>query len=151
MKPVLLLASFALVLAGCATQRGEPSAGWIPGTLTCVDDGTVMPFRIQKKWAFGGSATGGVWATNAVTREQFSGQYTAIIPRAFGYARAVNSYGQSATAYGTARSGTANAAASLKGDKGTVISLEMDIATGWSPHGIGGGNDNKKRTYRVQF
>lgn len=45
----------------------------------------------------------------------------------------------------------ANTIATLRGDKGTVIQLQMEILSGWTPHGIGTGTDNTNRQYQVQF
>jgi hypothetical protein len=45
----------------------------------------------------------------------------------------------------------ANAIATLTGDQGTVIHLQMEILAGWTPRGIGSGTDNIGRHYQVQF
>ena len=123
--------------------------GWLHGTLT-ANDGTVLPFRIEKKRAWGGSATGGVAAKHP-NGEVFRGTYTGILPSAHGrsYVRLPN--GQSAWVNTTAHSNTANAIATLTGDKGTFIQLSLTILAGFTPHGIGGGEDNKGNSYQVQF
>lgn len=169
----LLLAT--LLLAGCASQddvwvpphdestpshtvqSSDPSDGWIHGSLTCVEDGTSYSFRIQKKIAWGGSATGGVVALKEGTR--LSGQYTGILPggrsSAWANASGWNSRGDyasaNASAFATWRSTVANAQGTLTDGDGTMIQIAMQIQSGWSPHGIGQGVDNKGRRYTLQF
>lgn len=153
-----ILAAISL-LASCASNPAapkpepppkDPTASWIKGTLTCLDDGAVLPFRIQKKWAWGGSASGGVAATHPATGERFQGQYTALLQASRSHAT-IYSGGQWAYANTHQTSRNANTIASLTGDRGTVIHIQMEILAGWSPHGIGTGRDNTNRHYQVQF
>ena len=162
MKTLVLCALCALLTA-CATTpetsesraarspSKDPSESWLKGTMTCLADGATCPFRIEKKMAWGGSATGGVAATHPVTGERFKGQYTGILPSSRGSAQFRTPAG--GTFYGnyqeTGRN--ANAVATLNGDKGTVIQLQMQILAGWTPHGIGSGTDNQGRRYQLQF
>jgi hypothetical protein len=170
MKVSTILA--ALMLAGCASDPNhvekpkpppvakEPSDGWIKGTMTRLEDGATFSFRIQKKWAFGGSATGGVAAIGE--SETYRGQYTGILPGG-----SANTWGQStATAYGSGgwatanasgsshtqwQSRTANAQASMTDSNGTAIHVQMTIQAGFSPHGLGQGIDNQGRHYQITF
>ena len=128
------------LLCGCATPppsssgttavAADPSDKWIKGTLTCLEDGTVLSFRIQKKMALGGSAAGGVVAINSATKSRFTGQYTGLMQSDFTMANAVGT---------------------LNDQQGTVIQLRMQIRAGWSPHGIGEGIDNHGNHYQIQF
>lgn len=129
----------------------DPTDGWLKGTLTCLADGTAMPFRIEKKMAWGGSATGGVAATHPVTSERFTGQYTGILPSSRGTAQLHTPSGRWLYGNYQETGRNANAVATLTGDKGTVIQLEMQILAGWTPHGIGSGADNRGQRYQVQF
>lgn len=165
-KPIALVA-LSLGLIGCqhtppdsgqsavATPKPaasrDPSESWLPGQITSLSDGVTLPFRIEKKFAWGGSATGGVAATHPDTGERFTGTYSAILPSSHGTGRLYSPSTGWATAQTTQRSQTANAIATLKGDKGTVIQLELQIQSGFRPHGIGSGSDNQNRRYQVQF
>ncbi len=156
-----------LFVAGCASaptapQQGQaprdPSDGWIKGTMTRLEDGVVYSFRIQKKFAFGGSATGGVAAIHPSGGPRLAGQYTGMM--ASGHA---NSWGEAsawgsggwATAQGSGftrwQSETANAQATLNDGQGLVIQIRMLIHAGWSPHGMGEGLDNQGRHYQITF
>lgn len=159
--PLLLL-----LVAGCAshpevaTHHEAPvkhvevprdeSDGWIKGTLISLEDGTHYEFRIQKKMAWGGSATGGVVAINPTTKERLAGQYTGMMQSSRANAFAMNSSGQWASGWATATSRNANAFASLTGGD-VSIQLRMEIMSGFSPHGMGEGLDNHGHHYQVQF
>jgi hypothetical protein len=127
--------------------------GWIPGELTSLADGTQLPFRIEKIWAWGGSGSGGVAATNPKTGEQFTGTYSAIREGdRSGTAFVSGRYGQPlGTATYSERGRNASGVATLTGDKGTVIQLDMQIISGWSPHGVGSGADNRGNRYQLSF
>lgn len=167
---VSFLLLIAALLSGCASNptpvstepsasAGDPSDGWIHGSLSCLEDGTVYSFRIQKKIAWGGSATGGIVALNSTPRARFSGQYTGILPggraNAWANASAWDSNGGYASAntssFSTWRSTVANAEGTMADGSGTLIQIAMQINAGWSPHGIGQGIDNKGRHYSIQF
>jgi hypothetical protein len=144
--------------SGTATAPADPSDKWIKGTLTCLESGTALSFRIQKKMAWGGSATGGVVAINPTTNERFSGQYTGMMESGhINSSATATAWGSGGYATGSAtgftrwQSEMANAAATLNDQKGTVIQLRMQIHAGWSPHGIGDGIDNHGNHYQVQF
>src|SRR5687768_3657635 len=125
--------------SGTAAAPADPSDKWIKGTLTCLESGAVLSFRIQKKMAWGGSATGGVVSINPATNERFNGQYTGMIESGRVHSSATGSVRW--------QSEMANAVATLNDQKGTVIQLRMQIHAGWSPHGIGDGIDNHGNHY----
>lgn len=129
MKALLTLLFAAALLGGCATPSGETTSGWLPGSLTCLQDSVVLPFKIQRAYAYGGSGGAGVAASNPQTGEQFTGQYVAII-------KAPSLY---------------QATANLIGDQSNVIELNFTIRAGWRPHGTGTGKDNRGRKYQLQF
>lgn len=141
MKPTFATAVLGacLILSGCASNGGNPRSDWIQGRITSIADGVVMPMQIQKKLIATGSATGGIAAQNPKTGEQLEGQYIAMI-------EAVGIVGGKQF-----RTRNANAQATLTGDKGTTITFEIQIMTGWSPHGFGQGTDGNNRKYSLQF
>lgn len=182
MKPLTLCALCTLLFLGCRTSEPESPAalqareekqvaaraerarrdelnrqlpdGWIHGTLT-ASDGTVLPFRIEKKRAWRGHATGGVAAKHP-NGEVFRGTYAGILPRSHGHVDwttgpSPNGITRFHSANIHTQGQNASAIASLTGDKGTVIQLSLTILAGFRPHGIGGGQDNKGIGYQVQF
>lgn len=128
----------------------DESEGWIKGSLTSLEDGTRYEFRIQKKMAWGGSATGGVVAIHPETKARLSGQYTAMLQSSRAAAFAMNSSRQWASGWATETSRNANAFASLTGVD-LAIQLRLEIMSGFSPHGMGEGIDNHGHHYQVQF
>lgn len=159
----LLLLSF--LLAGCASapttanrSGRHPSDGWIRGTMTCLEDGTVYSFRIQKKFAFGGSASGGVVALHPDGRTRLAGQYTGAL-NAFGSFQTDTASATRTTADGKETQSakteswqlrTANAQAVLAG-AGRTIQLRLLIHAGLMPHGTGEGRGNDGKHYAIQF
>lgn len=135
---------FAIVL----TMPLLACGGMIPGTIYS-SDGKVLPFEIEKA-----HRSGSVRASDPSTGEQFLGNYVGIMERT-----AITSSGSVvagkvvASGFGVESIGsnTANATAFLKGDKGTMLSCEMKIEAGLSPHGIGACEDNHGGKYRLQF
>ena len=162
MKLFCLLFLTAILITGCASSPTTSTVaashrGWLIGKLTS-SDGQVMDFLIQKRRVLNGSASGGVYATNAVTGQSFEGQYTGIMQGGFSQSWSTASAwgtGGSATAtgqgWGQWQSAVANTQAFLSDGKGTVINLRMEIRAGWIPHGFGGGRDNHGTDYQVQF
>lgn len=163
------LASLFLVAFtfGCATPRAtvpaagtsrDPSDGWIQGTMTCLEDGAIYSFRIQKKFALGGSASGGVVAIRLDDQTRLTGQYTGAL-NAFGSVQTETSSHIQVTpaTVDTQASGTggwqlhtANASAVLAGG-GRTIQLRLLIHAGFAPHGTGEGHGNDGKHYAVQF
>jgi len=126
---------------------------WLHGTLTCLADGSRLPVRMEKVWAFRGSGKGGMTASHPKTGEVFKGQYTAITQGGGSGMGTVT--GMAGQPIGTMRvqSPSRNAAAvvTLSGDKGTFIQLQMQIVAGATPHGIGNGSDNFGNQYTLEF
>jgi len=120
----------------------------LKGQLISMADGNIHPFAIQKSYG-----TGAMTATNSVTGEAFSGQYTGT------YQGGGSSFGtvynpQSATYANVQmhrRPTDATARGYLRGDKGTVIEIFMDIEPGIRPKGNGTGTDNHGNRYQIQF
>jgi hypothetical protein len=161
MKTILAVL-LVLCFCGCAAPStpGEvraaplprdPTQDWLKGKLTCLQDGSVLEFRIQKKFAWGGSATGGVAAIHPKTGERFTGQYTAMMQSSDGHSQLILPSGRSVYGNTHVVSRNANAIASLSSTNGTTIQLSMEILAGFTPHGIGQGQDNTGRQYQVQF
>jgi hypothetical protein len=136
-----LLACLSILLAGC-------SGDLIPGTIYS-NDGKVMPFQIEKA-----RRTGTAHATDPTTGEKFTGTYVGILERIDIETSSVAVAG-TASASGFGRGSlapnTANATVYLKGDKGTMLTCDMKIEAGISPHGIGACDDNYGKKYRLQF
>jgi len=80
-----------------------------------------------------------VSAKNSKTGESFSGTYTGVSDAAL------------VPKVGVVHSLRANAAATLLGDKGTVIQCQIDIQKGYTPRGIGQCMDNKQVAYSLSF
>lgn len=146
--PVLL----AFLLPGCGTM--------LPGQIYSTD-GAVLPFEIEQS-----TGAGRVAATDPRTGEQFTGTYTAIREQqtSMNFGTIFSQQNRStdaglaqtsgaSTRVGTAISGSniANATAFLKGDRGTMLTCEMQIQAGFAPHGIGACQDNNGKQYRLQF
>ncbi|MBU2551878.1 MAG: hypothetical protein KKB20_25940 [Proteobacteria bacterium] len=151
-----LLASITLLTllaAGCAVAPPAPTGPiMIPGHMFSLKDGTEFTFAIERS-----SGTGIMTARNLATGEEFTGNYTAML---------VNggvSTGTYKNAWGTdTGTVTTNTAATrgvgkgiLRGNKGTVISISMDIKPSYDPRinpsGFGEGTDNHDLKYQVQF
>jgi hypothetical protein len=104
-----------------------------------------MPLQIEVSMG-----SGAVAASDPATGEKFSGRYVGIREGATGTVTAFGPAGFG-VAIASADSNIANSTAYLTGDKGTMLSCEMQIRAGLSPHGIGGCGDNKGIKYRLQF
>lgn len=146
---------FVLALTACGTK--------LLGKLYSLDDGTAMDFQIERS-----NGTGGMFAQNLKTGENFTGQYTGTY-KGGGVARTTEdgSYnGSTNRANGTLYQHSGNfrsnkttfiaptdatARGVLIGDKGTVIELYMEIRPGIVPKGHGEGVDNNDKRYQVQF
>ena len=130
-----------LVVTGCA-------GGMVQGHLISLEDGVEHPFAIQNVR----HGSGLMSATNQISGETFSGRYT------------MNLHG-GGTTYGTVYSrcnapvGTVATICQpdvtgrgfLKGDKGTVIQVFLNINPGWRSSGSGEGLDNSGHRYQIQF
>ena len=89
-----------------------------------LKDGTELTFEIQRSYG-----TGDMSAQNPKTGEKFTGQYTAT--------RVAGNY---ADAHGI-----------LRGNKGTVVNVTLEIQAGLMPKGHGEGVDNNGNRYQFQF
>lgn len=110
--------------SGTPVEVAVPMGAMLPGALY-TKEGRVLDFAIEKT-----TGSGAVTALDPVSKESFSGTYVAIMG---------------------ADASTATATAYLRGDKGAALTCEMQIQPGDSPHGLGTCNDNRKRSYRLQF
>ena len=97
--------------------------------------------------------TGGLWATNPKTGERLKGQYTGRYEDGGSSTAEVrnNATGATGTVNTYSPPTSANARGYLRGDKGTVIDVYLDITPGIIPRGTGEGIDNKGNRYRVSF
>ena len=124
---------------------------WLKGKMVSLQGGEEFAFEIEKS-----TGTGGMWAANPKTGEVLQGQYTAK-GSGGGYSTGSVSGTNSAGRYTTQNvqifspPTSANAQGYLRGDKGTVIEIYLEIKPGWTPTGFGPGNDNKGNRYQVQF
>jgi len=122
-----------------------------------------MEFQIERSYG-----TGGMYAQNPKTGENFSGQYTgtykdggsATTSSSGNYSGTVlNTQGKiyqhsgqiSSTSTTYIPPSDATARGVLIGDRGTVIELYMEIRPGIIPKGHGEGIDKKGNRYQVQF
>jgi hypothetical protein len=134
-----LLVTVLMSLSACA-----PIGSMLPGTIYS-QNGKMMPLQIAVS-----TGSGAVTASDPATGERFSGTYVGIIERTTGAASAFGPAGFG-VATGSVGSNIASSTAYLSGDKGTMLTCEMQIAAGLSPHGIGSCTDNKNMKYRLQF
>lgn len=156
MKRSITCILIAFMLSACGTK--------LPGKLYSLDDGVVMEFQIERSYG-----TGGMYAQNFKTGENFSGQYTGVYKgggtaTTFGSGSYTGSSTNISTGTMYQHSGqvtsnsttfippsNATARGVLIGDKGTVIELYMEIRPGIVPKGQGEGVDNKGNRYQIQF
>jgi hypothetical protein len=130
----------------------------LSGRIYSLEDGIVLPLEIETSYGFGE-----IRCSNQKTGEHFEGTYSAVSEGAVGIAgsnvmgSAYSSTGQSVRGSATGlshaflQSMTANAIATMIGNRGTVLDCRMEIQKGFRPHGMGGCVDNAGKTYRLQF
>ena len=125
----------------------------IPGKIFSLKDGTALEFAIERS-----SGQGTMTAFNPVTGERFNGVYTAMITQGGVIEQSVasNFWGQVGPTVTTQTLATRAAGRGvLRGDKGTVISITMEIKPSYdarvNPSGFGDGVDNHGVKYQVQF
>ena len=130
----------AVGLAGCG--------GMIPGQIY-TEQGKMLNFQIERS-----RGAGAVSAYDASTGEHYSGNYVALRQSVAGMSTAFVQSGN-ASATGTSFTGMASnmatSSAYLNGDNGSVLSCDMQIQAGLSPHGIGACTDQTGGKYRLQF
>ncbi len=142
-----------LMLSGCAvappTQTGPVM---IPGSMFSLKDGTEFAFAIEYKFT-----NGIMTARNLTTGEEFYGNYTVIVSDGEvskgTYRNAWGVHTGSVTTTTTATRATGRGI--LRGNKGTVIGITMDIKPTYSrtifPTGFGDGTDNNGTRYQLQI
>lgn len=143
-----------LLLSACAATQTVPTGPvMIPGRLYSLKDGTALEFAVERS-----SGQGIMTAFNAVTGERFTGTYSAIITEGGGTEQSVasNFWGQvGPTVTKTTAATRAAGRGVLRGDKGTVISITVEIKPSYDPRinpsGFGDGVDNHGVKYQVQF
>lgn len=144
------MSKFATVVVVVAAALLASCAGimTIPGKAYALSDGTELAFTIQRS-----AGTGGMEAMNPKTGERFTGQYTATeIGGGSSIVQLTNwRTGSMTTGRVNTSSDSAIARGILRGDKGTVIDVHLDIEPGLMPRGHGEGVDNKGNRYQFQF
>lgn len=133
----------ALLLTACAALPGK----MLPGKMYTLSDGTESQFEIQRS-----NGSGGMTAHNPVTGESFTGRYTALfIGGTVSTVSESNWKRGNTTASVNTSPTTAEARGILRGNKGTVITVHLDIEPGLVPRGQGEGIDNNGTRYQFQF
>lgn len=151
---ILIPLLLALLLTSCAVAPQQTAGPWmIPGRMYCLKDGTEFQLSIERS-----SGQGRMTAVNLRTGEQFTGTYSAIITEggAVEQSTAENFWGKvGPTVTKTTAATKAAGRGILRGDKGTVINLTLDIKPSYSravnPSGFGEGEDNNGLKYQIQF
>ncbi len=143
----------SLMFAGCAVApRTQTGPIMIPGRMFNLKDGTEFVLAIERS-----AGTGIMTARNLLTGEQFAGNYTAMLTDGGVSTSTYNStWGFDTGTVTTKTAGTkAVGKGILRGDKGTVISVTMDIKPSYkariNPSGFGDGTDNNDIHYQLQF
>jgi hypothetical protein len=132
----LLPVSILILLCGCGRM--------LPGAMYDLRNGQKLDFAIETS-----RGAGSMTAYNPSTGETFDGVYSGVFHGGgVAVARAGNG-GCNITAF--APPSGADASGILKGDKGTVISVYLDINPGFRPTGHGIGRDNNGVQYQVHF
>ena len=145
---------FVILLTACASPQRTPTGPvMIPGRIYSLQDGTALEFAVERS-----SGQGTMTAFNSVTGERFTGTYSAIITEGGGTEQSVasNFWGQVGPTVTKSTAATRAAGRGvLRGDKGTVISITMEIKPSYdsrvNPSGFGDGLDNHGVKYQVQF
>jgi hypothetical protein len=150
---IISITLLSLIFAGCAMAPPTPTGPkMIPGHMYNLKDGTEFTFAIESS-----DGIGIMTARNLTTGEQFTGNYTAMITDggvSTGSYRDKWGY-DSGTVTTNTLSTKAIGKGILRGDKGTVISVSMDIKPSYdasiNPSGFGDGTDNNDMHYQLQF
>jgi hypothetical protein len=152
-KTIVFMILLLPIFSGCAVAPPtETGPIMIPGSMFSLKDGTEFIVAIEYRFN-----NGIMTARNRSTGEEFYGNYTAIFADGevskSTYRNAWGGDAGSATTTTTATRGTGKGI--LRGDKGTVISVTMDIKPTYNrsiyPSGFGEGTDNNGTRYHLQF
>lgn len=120
----------------------------IDGKMISMKDGTEYKFQIERS-----RGSGALKAWNPVTGEALTGQYTGKYTgggATFGTVRNTAT-GQTSNVTLSRPPSGAEAMGFMRGDKGTVIEVALDIVPGLMPRGWGEGRDNAGNRYQIQF
>ena len=163
MKRAISLLMMCMLMNGCAMRSDIKIGEMLPGEITSLSDGNVLPMEVEVIRA--SDVNFRMTAYNPKTGEKFQGKGSGILAvnvssgSAFSTGTS-NSGSYSAQGFGSA-SGTAVAysnaveeTAVLIGDKGTVLNIKMraQIAIRKSQlHGYGEAEDNKGNKYQVRY
>lgn len=124
----------------------------IPGSMFSLKDGTEFSLALEYRFN-----NGIMTARNLKTGENFNGNYTAIFAdEAVSTSTYRNVWGGNAgSATTTTKATRGTGKGILRGDKGTVISVTMEIKPTYNrnilPSGFGDGADNNGTRYQLQF
>ena len=143
----IALIALAFLLAGCASEPDPYGMGaMLSGKIICLSDGTVFPAQVEIT-----TGSGRMTATNPVTGEIFEGQYRALQENKVVQQVDNSFWGNGDTSQAVETSDIAHASAVLVGNKGTVLSIKMEVKAGHPPIAYGDAEDNKGAKYNVQF
>jgi hypothetical protein len=153
-KLIVFIILMSLMFAGCAVAPPPQTDQiiMIPCSMFSLKDGTEFVFAVEYKFK-----NGIMTARNLTTGEEFHGNYTAIFPpRELSKSTYQNVWGGNAGSVTTTTNNTRGTGKGiLIGDKGTVISVTMDIIPTYNrsifPSGFGEGRDNNGTQYQLQI
>jgi len=136
------------VVSGCATVP-SPAHTMLGGRIVALSDGRILPMQIELIPL--SQSTGRMMASDPASGEILDGTYTALLSSSYTQQSRPGLFGDEHAGKSVQTNDTAQATATLVGNKGTVINLHMQIKVGNPPAGIGEGEDNKGKKYSVQF
>ena len=155
----LMLIAIAGCAAGLNTGRNIKIGDMLPGEIISLKDGTRLTYEIQFTSSAQGRGT--MTAFNPASKESFQGQYRVILTGGGSSTGVVrDSWGWTAGTVTTTSDPRASARGFLKGDKGTVIDVSLDLTPVKSNaqdgvffffSGQGTGTDNHSDRYQVYF
>jgi len=137
---ILLGLLLLLLLGGCVPQMQI-----CHGKMYSLKDGTEL--KLDAEFS---QANGAMTAYNPVTDEHFTGNYSGVSQTTD--TQSHNFWGSSNTV--TTNSNQASVKGILKGDKGTIITIDALVNMADTPdqvHGYGTGVDNNGIKYQIQF
>lgn len=113
-----------------------------------LEDGAMLPFGIETSYG-----TGKLEATDPANGESFAGYYQGTyLGGGMAQGTVFNpALMQTSTVQMWQAPDAATATGVLRGNKGTVMHVELNIRPGLRPTGTGRGLDNKGRHYSVRF